>query len=289
VHAHDTYGILVQDLTLPRVFTVHGFIYKDTLLSGKKVPWLRSRIWEYVETKSWARQPNIISISPYVREHVSAIATGTIYDIENPIAARFFDVEREEQAQMIFSSAVISPRKNPIALIDAVRRLVGEGYNPSLRIAGGTVSQPYADQLEALIEREGLRSHVALLGRISAAQVMEELSRASVYALVSLEENAPMGIEEAMAAGIPVVTSNRCGMPYMVRNDATGYLVDPLNPDEIARRLRQLFDNDELRRRLGASAGAFAREWYHPESVARRTKSVYEDILARSDDPRKSA
>jgi glycosyltransferase involved in cell wall biosynthesis len=105
--------------------------------------------------------------------------------------------------------------------------------------------------------------------------VAAELSRASVFALVSREENSPLGIEEAMAAGVPVVTSNRCGMPYMVRDGTTGYLVDPEDPDDIAARLVELLGDPEHGRRMGERGRAVARERFHPDEVALRTRSVY--------------
>jgi glycosyltransferase involved in cell wall biosynthesis len=101
---------------------------------------------------------------------------------------------------------------------------------------------------------------VALLGKISAADVREELAKASVFALVSLEEGAPMGIAEAMAVGVPVVTSNRCGMPYMVRDGETGFLVNPENPDDVASSLSSLIKTDALRRRMGQKARVVAED-----------------------------
>lgn len=90
-----------------------------------------------------------------------------------------------------------------------------------------------------------------------------------------------MGIEEAMAAGVPVVTSNRCGMPYMVTDGETGYLVDPADPDDIAARLGLLLNHDNLRAAHGARARQIARERFHPVAVALRTREVYRRALQR--------
>ena len=89
-----------------------------------------------------------------------------------------------------------------------------------------------------------------------------------------------MGIEEAMAAGVPVVTSDRCGMPYMVRDGETGFLVDPGDPVEIADRLGELLASEDLRRRFGQRARQVARERYHPDAVAARTAEVYRRAVA---------
>ena len=83
-----------------------------------------------------------------------------------------------------------------------------------------------------------------------------------------------------MAAGVPVVTSDRCGMPYMVRDGETGFLVDPGNPGEIADRVAELLGSEELRRRLGQKGREIALERYHPDAVAARTAEVYRRAVA---------
>jgi len=123
VHAHDTFGIMVKGLEMPRVFTIHGFIYGDTLVSGSRFARLRSRLWKRFETAGWADQPHIVSISPYVRERLTGIAKGVIHDIDNPIDERFFDIARQERTGTIFCAAVICPRKNQLSLVKAFSRL----------------------------------------------------------------------------------------------------------------------------------------------------------------------
>jgi glycosyltransferase involved in cell wall biosynthesis len=281
VHAHDTYGLMVKGLPLPRVFTIHGFIYGDTLVSGERLAWLRSQAWRRIETAAWANQPHIISISPYVRERLAGIATGVIHDIDNPIAEAFFHIARNEQRGVIFSAAVICPRKNTLGLVDAFARVRAAGVDAVLRLAGAVSDPDYGRRLHERIESLGLADRVELLGGLKSEAIGAELARASVFALVSLEENAPLGIAEAMAVGVPVVTSNRCGMPYMVRNGETGFLVNPLDPDDIARRLLRVLADDGLRQAMGHAARASAQQRFHPVAVAQRTREVYEEARCR--------
>jgi glycosyltransferase involved in cell wall biosynthesis len=279
VHAHDTYGLMLKGFPLPRVFTIHGFIYGDTAVSGERLAWLRSQVWRRLETSGWADQPHIISISPYVRERLTGIARGVIHDIDNPIAESFFGIARREQRGVIFSAALICPRKNTLRLIDAFARVRAAGVDAELRLAGAVTDAEYGRRVEARIRHYGLAEHVTQLGAIPSDQIGVELSRASVFALVSLEENAPMGVAEAMAVGVPVVTSNRCGMPYMIRSGETGFLVNPLDPDDIARRLRTVLAEGALREAMGDAARAIAQQRFHPAGVARRTRDVYEEAI----------
>ncbi len=275
VHAHDIYGLTVTGLQVPRVFTIHGFVHADTLVSGESFPRLRSRIWKYVETGGWARQPRIISISPYVRERLSGIARGVIHDIDNPISEEFFRVPRREQKGVIFSAAGISPRKNTLKLVEGFANMLNRGVEGELRLAGAIWEESYGERVRKRISELGLEKKVVLLGRVTMERVREELAQASVFALVSLEENSPMGIEEAMAAGVPVLTSNRCGMPYMVRHGDSGYLVDPNDPEDIAYRLEKILGDDTLRESMGKRSVEIALDRFHPQVVARRTREVY--------------
>lgn len=287
VHAHDTYGIMVRGLDLPRVVTIHGFIHEDTRLQGGWRNRLRAALWKRVELGSWADQPHIISISPYVRERLRGIARGVIHDIENPINPACFQIQRCEESGRIFSAAVICRRKNPQALVDAVARL-GPNSGVRLRLAGPIGEASYGASLTASIRNRGLTQRVEMLGSLSGPEVRRELAKAAVFALASFEEGAPMGIAEAMAAGVPILTSNRCGMPYMVRDGESGFLVDPRRPDEIAARLAELLVNGDLRRQMAKAARQFAVERFHPDRVAERTLRVYADVLKDNRTPHKS-
>lgn len=279
VHAHDTYGLMVHGLAIPRVFTIHGFIHADTALRGGALAQVRARAWRVAEHRSWAGHPHIISISPYVRERLRGIATGVIHDIENPVARPFFDIQRRNGAAVVFSAAAICRRKNTAGLVEAFAQVVRSGVDARLRLAGAATEPDYDDALRARIRALGLEPRVERLGPLSSAAVGRELSEAAVFALVSREENSPLGVQEAMAAGVPVVTSNRCGMPYLVRDGETGSLIDPEDPTDIAARLTELLTDPALARRMGEHARAFALERFHPDVVARRTRAVYDRVL----------
>jgi glycosyltransferase involved in cell wall biosynthesis len=281
VHSHDVYGLMVKGCPGPRVHTIHGFIYGDTLVSNERFAWIRSQIWRRIETAGWAEQPNVVSISPYVRQYLEPHATGAIHDIENPISREFFSIVRAEQPLTIFSAAVICRRKNIMRLIEALARVVAAGFDARLRLAGAITEEDYARAVRDRIQALGLAPNVEWLGGLSSAGVREELSRASVFVLASLEENAPLGIEEAMAAGVPVVTSNRCGMPYMVSHGETGYLIDPENPTDIAERLNDLLGDADLRARMASQARAVAGARFHPDAVARKTRDLYQQVMDR--------
>lgn len=275
IHAHDTYGLMVQNISSPRVFTVHGFIHADTALSAGCLALPRSFLWRLVELRGWSRHPHIISISPYVREKIISITRGSVHDIDNPVQSSFFDVERKDKGHTAFFAGVMTRLKNPLVILQAADLLGREGCRISVRLAGRPCDSVYYSAMRDFVARAGLQANVVFLGELNRQRILCELAAASVFVLPSMQENAPASIVEAMAAGVPVVTSNRCGMPYMVRDGESGFLVNPNDPCEIASRLRQLLTNDQLRQSMGAKGREIALDRFHPAKVAARTREVY--------------
>ncbi|SHO51484.1 glycosyltransferase family 4 protein [Desulfopila aestuarii] len=280
VHAHDTYGLMTTNLDIPRVFTMHGFIHRDVMFSKQYFPFIRSHIWRFFETASWASHPNIIAINKYVHNRISPHTKGNIYDIENPIDKCFFNTnEGVKKDQTIFSSAVIAPRKNILSLINAFEMLLHDFPEFSLQLAGPITNHKYGEIIKKRINSNKLAGKVILLGQLNRSHIVEKLSSASIFALTSLEESAPLGISEALAVGTPVVTSDRCGMPYMIDHGQTGFLVDPLNVYDIYHKFRKLLNNKQLRKHMGTRAKNIAHKIYEPTVVAEKTRNVYLKIL----------
>jgi glycosyltransferase involved in cell wall biosynthesis len=175
----------------------------------------------------------------------------------------------------VFCAAAIRRLKNTLGLVRAFEVVQQTCSSARLRLAGADSEPDYAREVRAFTSNAGISDKVSFLGPLGAAQVQEELAQASVFALVSLQENAPMGIAEAMAAGAPVVTSDRCGMPYMVRSGETGLLVEPANTEAVSRALLKLLNDDVVRHEMGRKARQVALERFHPDRVAERTMAVY--------------
>jgi glycosyltransferase involved in cell wall biosynthesis len=158
---------------------------------------------------------------------------------------------------------------------------VHSGAKGTLAVAGEAKIPSYKERLLQEIQNLGIVGRVELLGHISREQLESELRRTSILLLPSLQENAPMAISEAMAASIPVVTSNRCGMPYMVENGESGFLVDPTNSVQIGERLKELLLSPELCQKMGVRGREIAMARFHSDVVATKTRAVYESVLRK--------
>jgi len=285
VHSHETFGLTMGGFEIPHVFTVHGFDHANIPAEGRPFARSRSLLWKIVENQGLGRQKAIISISPYVREMIEKYASrAAIYDIDNPVDDRYFDIPEDSQdstENRVLILGWINERKNTLGAVRAMAHAIRSGADGTLVVAGEAKKSSYKDIIIQEINRQDIKDHVEFLGHISRDQLNDELRRTRILLLPSLQENAPMAISEAMAASIPVVTSNRCGMPYMVADGESGYLVDPLDSIQIGERLKELLLTPELCRRMGAKGREIALARFHPDVVAAKTRKVYESVIRK--------
>jgi len=280
LHSHETHGLTLRCGDVPHVFTVHGFDHAN--LVANDAPWAgpRAWLWRRMERRGLRRQRHIISISPYVRAMIEPQTRARIFDIDNPVDASFFEIPRAAERGRVLCVGWINPRKNTLGAVEALAEARRLGADAHLVVAGQPQEPAYYERVVARVQALGLTKHVEFLGHVSYGALREELGRAEVFLLPSLQENAPMAISEAMAAGVPVIASNRCGMPFMVEEDGSGYLVDPEAPAQIGARIAALVDDAALAARFAERGRQIALERFHPDAVVAKTVRAYETTIA---------
>ena len=142
-------------------------------------------------------------------------------------------------------------------------------------VAGRDDRTPY----EATLARLGLQ------GRVRFAQpspdVVQFYAAADAYAGPSLHDSFALPPAEAMACGLPVITSASNGGSEMITPGVDGFILqDPKNVDELAEIIRQLYTRADLRERMGGHAAQTAQQ-YSWERNARQTQALLESVLAR--------
>jgi glycosyltransferase involved in cell wall biosynthesis len=198
---------------------------------------------------------------------------------------RFSADRRERQIGRILSIGRLVEKKG----FDVLLRACGEmrrrsiGLDFELRIIG---TGPMRDELLALADEEGIADVVHLPGSMSQAQVAAELAAAEVFALAPVvmpdgdRDGIPNVVLEAMAAGVPVVTSAVSGIPEVIEDGVNGRLVAPRSPSLLADALAELLVDAPQRARLAEAGRRFVTEecaWTHAVAPLRELLS---DALA---------
>jgi glycosyltransferase involved in cell wall biosynthesis len=134
--------------------------------------------------------------------------------------------------------------------------------------------------LEALADELGLRKHVHFCGSLPHEEVLKMLQCADVFVHCSDHEGLGMAIMEAMGAGLPVVASRVGGVPDLVREGETGFMIPPDDVEKYAEKILLLLKNDQLRQELGTNARHFAEKHLNKQTILAQLETVYGEILA---------
>jgi glycosyltransferase involved in cell wall biosynthesis len=132
-------------------------------------------------------------------------------------------------------------------------------------------------------ERASLESRAAALGLDAhfhgfVDDLKRRLDDVDLFVLPSRAENFPIAILEAMASGLPVVSTHVGGVPELVADGDTGILVEPDDPAALAGAIDRLAGDADLRRTFGERAGRRAQEKFGAADTARRMVRLYEEL-----------
>jgi glycosyltransferase involved in cell wall biosynthesis len=135
-------------------------------------------------------------------------------------------------------------------LLGAVAELAKSQNDLRLDIVG---DGPDRSSLTAQAQRLAIAERVAFLGYQSQAQVRQLLAETDVFVMSSFAEGVPVVLMEAMAAGVPVVATRIAGIPELVDDGTSGFLVPPGDPTLLAEKIETLLNDPDLRNRFGAA------------------------------------
>jgi glycosyltransferase involved in cell wall biosynthesis len=183
---------------------------------------------------------------------------------------------------VILVVATVDERKNQNAFIRALDPLA-KNMSFEVRFFGGCGASHYAHEFRELIASRSWCHYGGMLGR---EELRTQFEQADVLALPTHEDNCPMVVLEAQAAGVPVIASNVGGVPDLVEDGVTGLLVSPEDPETFHTAVEKLLiNNDSLRERLALSAHQMALEKYHPRVIAGKHFEIYREIINTSGKP----
>ncbi len=206
-------------------------------------------------------------------------AAGKISRVYNGIElGRFTSADFGTEPPLVLSIGRLIEKKGFADLVEACRLLHERGVGFRCEIIG---EGPLEAALRGQIEGAGLTSMVALTGPLPQSEVIQRLARANVFALPCVTEkeggmdNLPTVIMEAMAAGLPLVSTPISGVPEMVRDGQTGLLVPEHAPTALAAALADLLTQPEQARLLGAAGRTRATELFAIEESVRSLRSLF--------------
>jgi glycosyltransferase involved in cell wall biosynthesis len=177
---------------------------------------------------------------------------------------------------MVLFFGGLKPRKNLFFLLDIWAPVAALRPEARLVIAGGGPLRP---ALERHARRRGLEGRVVFTGYVPEAEKAAHFALADIFLFPSAMEGFGFSVAEAMAAGVPVVASDRGSIPELVAEGQSGFVCDPSAPDRFVERLLLLLGDAALRDKFGAAGRERADRLFRWETCVDGTRRVYDETL----------
>lgn len=279
VHAHDPHGVAMAALAL----SMSTQLAKPPLVASRRVDFhLRGSSlsrWKYRQVDCFICASDAIR-RMLVGDGVTEARAVTVHegiDLGRVDAAPPARLHEElwlpHGAPIVGNVAALAPHKGQRHLIEAAILVLRQVPDARFVIAGEGELRP---ALERQIKEHHLEKHVMLAG--FRPDVLSLHRAFDVFAMSSVTEGLGTSLLDAMAAGKPIAATTAGGIPEVVVDGVTGFLVPPRDHEAMARALVSLLMDEGLRRRMGEAARARVRDLFSAERMVQHTLRVYQRV-----------
>ena len=279
LHAHDPHAVAMAALAL----SMSTQLAKPPLMASRRVDFhLKANAfsrWKYRQVDLFVCASEAIR-KMLIGDGVPASRTVTVHEgidlgrVESaPPAKLHEELFLPHGAPLVGNVAALVPHKGQRHFIEAAALVVRQVPDARFVIAGEGELRP---SLERQIREHHLEKHVLLAG--FRPDVLSLHKAFDIFAMSSITEGLGTSLLDAMAAAKPIVATATGGIPEVVVNDSTGFLVPPRDHGAMAGALVRLLKDPALRQRMGQAGRARARQRFSAERMLQQTLRVYQRV-----------
>jgi glycosyltransferase involved in cell wall biosynthesis len=280
----------LQKRGFPLVSTIHHPITSDLKIALKAANNWRERLFiqrwhSFLIMQKQVAQAlnNVVTVSERSREDIAAafgMQPAAISLVYNGIDTEEFCPQpaiNKIPYRIMATASADAPLKGVVYLLQALASLAAEFPEANLLMVG----RPKPDgDTDKLIKALGLTERITFVSGISTEQLVEYYAQAEVVVVPSVYEGFGLPAGEAMACGVPVVSTSGGALPEVV-GDA-GLLVPVRDSDAIAQKVAELFNDPEQRERLAIAGRKRIEALFCWQRVARQMTNYYEQVLSNA-------
>jgi teichuronic acid biosynthesis glycosyltransferase TuaC len=289
IHAHfsypDGYGMmkLAKRWKVPLVISALGTIERKTAYEGSYTS------KQIIEAMNFADK--ILSVSEDLKLHITnlGISEEKVHVVPNGVDTVKFKPAGKAHARDLLN---LPQDKNIVLFVGALRKIKGVDYlieaakdfvntNTDLFMVGR--DDGLRKSLEKRAQELKIADHVRFTGPVDHEKIPLWISASDILVLPSLSEGRPNVVLEALACEVPVVATNVGGIPELMIDGETGYLVPSKNPIEISRKINKLLENKSQRENMGKlGRKSIIQRGLSWESHAKKTVNIYSELLEKT-------
>jgi glycosyltransferase involved in cell wall biosynthesis len=279
IHAHDPHGVAMAALAL----SMSTQLVKPPLVASRRVDFrLKGNSlsrWKYRQVDCFICASDAIR-QMLIADGIPAARAVTVHegiDLGRVEAAPAANLHEElwlpHHAPIVGNVAALVPHKGQKHLVEAAALVMRDVPDARFIIAG---EGELRESLERQIREHHLEKHVFLAG--FRPDVLSLHKAFDIFVMSSVTEGLGTSLLDAMAAGKPIVATRAGGIPEVVVDGETGYLVPPRDHDAMAGAIARLLKDEALRRRMGEAGQKRARVRFSAERMVQDTLRVYKRV-----------
>ncbi|MBC2118140.1 glycosyltransferase family 4 protein [Listeria booriae] len=264
VHLHDPellpLGYILKTIHHKKViFDMHEdfpAVLQTRKIGHMRVPKWLLRFISTVEKKMLQKMSAVVYAEKYYKENYETLTTKQLDIYNYPFLQETFETDKYETPTLIYAGAIHEIRGFK-EMLEVAQLLKKANYHFQLLIVG-KVPERLDVYAEKFLRENDLVNEVKLIGRLDLHELMTFYARSHIgLAILHPEANylrsLPTKVFEYMSVSLPYVLSNFESYGRLVEETKSGYVVDPLSPDEIASQIQVLLDNPSTQAELGAN------------------------------------
>jgi glycosyltransferase involved in cell wall biosynthesis len=223
----------------------------------------------------FTRTSRVVVLSESWRQWVkSTVPLANVEIIPNPIQISVPQSEEKRLSSSLLFLGNLCKNKGVYDLLHAVKHLLPSYPNIHVLLCGDGELEAVRAQADSL----KIQNHIKFLGWISGCNKLRHLKEASIYVQPSYKEGLPMSVLEAMAHGLPVVSTPVGGIPEAVSDGVEGFLVQPGDIQMLADRIARLLDDPDLRNRMGEAGRIKVEKKFSTDVILPQIERIYQDL-----------
>jgi len=248
------------------VFHIHGAEFE--LFYNESQNCIKKEI-----TKALNASDLIIVLSNEWKKTISEISTNNnIKVLYNPTVIKEIAHVESESINVLFMGR-LGKRKGIYDIIEAAKLL----KNPNIEI--NLYGDGNLEEFEKLIVDKNLQEKIKIRGWISGVEKDEVLKNSDIFLLPSYNEGLPMSILEAMAFGLPTISTPVGGIPEAVEDGVNGFIVQPGDYVTLAEKIDLLANDKPLREQMGQEGYKMAKEKFDINIIINKLQDIYDELL----------
>ena len=234
-----------------------------------------SKKWKKRVKKTLEELDSVIVLSNSWRDNIQQIAPkANIAVIPNSIKLPRLQEKQISSPLELTFLGLIGDRKGVFDLLKVFKKLINNGYQVRLNIGGnGEITRLFKE-----VKKLSIADFVKYCGWIQDKEKDLLLRKTDIFVLPSYAEGMPMSILEAMSYAIPVVTTNAGGIPELVIDGKTGYLIDPGDLDALYEKISLLIQSKDIRRDFGNKGRQFIENKYNINIISQKLSKIYNSL-----------